>query len=99
MPKRIICLIIGIATFAFVSCGVIGSDKRQLGDEVVSKVEAYKTSHGKLPDSLSDIGIKETEEGPIYYQKISDDRYEVWYGAALGESVTYDSQMKEWLPK
>lgn len=83
-----------------VVAGEIGAtEKRRLGDDVVSRVEAFKATHGKLPDSLSDIGIKETEDGPIYYQEISDDRYEVWYGAALGESVTYDSQTKEWLPK
>lgn len=41
MSKRIICLIIGIVTFASVSCGVVGFDKRQLGDEVVSNVEPF----------------------------------------------------------
>jgi hypothetical protein len=42
--------------------------------------------------------MKETENGPIYYKKESDTEYVVWFGTQLGESVTYDSETKEWTP-
>lgn len=39
------------------------------GNEIIIKIDNYKIEKGKLPESLSDIGIKETEEGPIFYKK------------------------------
>ena len=61
---------------------------------VINKVEEFRIREKRLPRSLKELGIRETEEGPIYYRQLSDYRYEVWYGANLGESVTYDSERK-----
>ncbi len=66
------------------------------GNEVVHKVESFKKTNGRLPNSLSEIGIEEKEEGPIYYDKKSDTRYIVWFGTILGESITYDSDTQKW---
>lgn len=71
-------------------------DKQKIGQDIVSKVENYKTTHGQLPDSLENIGIKSNESGPVYYQKQSDTTYIVWYGLGLGDSKTYDSVDKTW---
>lgn len=40
--------------FIVVSCG---NPKMSLGNEIVSKIETYKVKNGKLPASLSEIGI------------------------------------------
>ena len=66
------------------------------GAVIVEKIETFKAKNTRLPDSLSEIGLKSTEEGPIYYRKTSDSSYEIWFGSDLGESVTYDSKSKAW---
>jgi len=80
-------------SFSF-GCSV---QSRQIeGDEIVAKVEQFRVKKDRLPKSLSEIGMNETEEGPIYYKQLSETRFQVWYGSSLGESVTYDSDRKTW---
>ncbi len=80
------------------SCGAYSRQGRLIkeGNEIVGKIESFRKDKGRLPDSLSEIGIKETEEGPIYYAKKSDTKYVLWFGAELGESVSYNSDTKKW---
>jgi hypothetical protein len=66
--------------------------------EVIQKIEDYKKCHGKLPDSLEDIGVKERMEGPVFYDKIDTEKYEVWFSYYFGESCTYHSDTKIWTP-
>jgi len=80
--------------FLNLNCG--SSDKIAKGNEIVIKVENFRNKNGKLPNSLSEIGVAETESGPIYYEKKSESRYVLWFGKELGESVTYDSETKQW---
>jgi hypothetical protein len=32
----------------------------------------------------------------VFYRKIGDNEYYVWFGTTLGESETYDSRIKKW---
>lgn len=50
----------------------------------------------KIERYNSIIGIELKEEGPIYYDKINDQRYKIWFGATLGESKVFDSKYQEW---
>jgi hypothetical protein len=68
----------------------------QQGDELIEKVEKFKTERGRLPGSLSEIGITETEAGPLYYDKTDSSNYIIWFGTELGESKTYHSDSKKW---
>jgi hypothetical protein len=72
--------------------------KQRLGEEVVSKVENFRITHQRLPESLAEIGIevKSESDPPVYYRKESSGRYTVWYGLSLGESMTYDSATGKW---
>lgn len=70
--------------------------KQKLGEEIIKKIEAYKKANGHLPDSLGDIGIAEKEEGPVYYSKVNDSIYEIYYGFLLGESVIYNFKTHKW---
>lgn len=63
---------------------------------IVDKVEEFKKTNKRLPDTLADLGIQETKIGSIYYEKLSKDHYIVWYGTVLGESTTYDSYIQKW---
>ena len=82
-----------------ISCGYIRETKlKNEGKAVAAKVEAFKQKNSRLPNSLTEIGIKEDESGPIYYQKESDQKYVLWFGTGLGESETYDSEARQWSP-
>ena len=68
---------------------------RKGGSEIVVKVEQFRKTTGRLPNSLSEIGIQENESCPCYC-KTSNESFILWYGATLGESDTYDSRTKQW---
>ncbi|MGE5846459.1 MAG: hypothetical protein ACM34O_07030 [Ignavibacteria bacterium] len=67
-----------------------------LGKNTIQKIENFKNNNKRLPNSLSELGIEEKEEGPIYYNKIDSNRYIIWFGTTLGESQTYDSEKRNW---
>ena len=66
------------------------------GDKLVSKIEKYQSNNNRLPESLSDIGITETLEGPFFYDKKGNNWFQLWFGLELGESCIYDSKRKTW---
>jgi|SRR5579859_209091 len=72
--------------------------KQRLGEEIVRKIESFRVAQTRLPESLDEIGIevKSLSDPPVYYRKESPDRYIVWYGLSLGESMTYDSATRKW---
>ncbi len=80
--------------FSISACG--RGNKIAQGNEIAAKVEKFRNENGKLPNALNEIGIKETESGPIFYKKESESKYILWFGKELGESVTYDSVTKQW---
>ena len=63
---------------------------------IVAKVEDYRRAHGEVPDSLTSIGIRETESGPIYYRKENRQDYIVWYGTTVGHSRVFNSRNRTW---
>lgn len=66
------------------------------GNEIVARVEAFRASHGHLPETLEDVGINDPEPS-VFYRKISDQEYEVWFGRfSLGESEKYSSVTQKW---
>lgn len=71
---------------------------KQQGQQVVLQIETFKKVHGRLPDNLRELGLAESEDGPIYYNKNKDGlNYSVSFsGATIGESVYYDSYDGLW---
>jgi hypothetical protein len=76
----------------------VSTTTQRLGEEVVRKVEGFRATHQRLPESLAEIGIevKSESDPPVYYRRESSDRYTVWYGLSLGKSMTYDSATRKW---
>lgn len=93
-------LIIAVITAALTSssCYFREQNLRNKGDQVIAKIESFHKERNRLPHSLADIGIEDKEEGPIHYHRTSDTTYQIWFGTSLGESVTYDSEKREWSP-
>jgi type II secretory pathway pseudopilin PulG len=102
MKKRILYSIIGILLILaawFILWNRGNRQQQALLQEVkdvVNRVEAYRSRKGKLPESLTDLGLEERMEGPIYYEKRDSLHYYVWFGTSLGDSYTYDSEKKKW---
>lgn len=91
MLKTIFVIMLILSSLA---CG--SNEKIKQGNDVIIKIEKFKTDVGRLPNNLTELGIKEDESGPIYYQKENESKYIVWFGRELGESSKYDSETKQW---
>lgn len=72
------------------------TSKFKKGNEIIQKIEDYRKSKGKLPESLDDIGEDPNADGPVYYEKTDSANYYIWFGTTLGSSCTYHSETKEW---
>lgn len=94
IQKLLVFLLIAGGCLITVSCS--SNEKITKGNEIVSKIENFRKEKNRLPNSLTEIGIEETESGPVYYRKESESKYILWFGKELGESVTYDSETKQW---
>jgi hypothetical protein len=68
------------------------------GNEIIVQIEAFKSEKGRLPENLKELGLPETEQGPIYYDKRKDGMYYTvsYSGASIGESTYYDSEDGVW---
>jgi hypothetical protein len=56
---------------------------KEEGNKIVNKTERFRSENSRLPKDLNEIGIEETLEGPLYYQKIDSIDYMVWFGSSL----------------
>jgi hypothetical protein len=66
------------------------------GKEIVARVEAFRLSHGRLPEELKEVGIDDADL-TVFYRKDGHDEYLVWFGRfSLGESEIYSSRTKKW---
>ena len=63
------------------------------GNMIVQQIDNFNQKEGYLPNSLDDLGIKDEN---LFYNKWDSMHYMVWYGASLGESITYYSDSKKW---
>lgn len=64
-------------------------------NEIISRVEAFRSSHGKLPETLREIDYEDPHER-VFYFKLSDEEYCLSFGTDLGQSETYRSQIRKW---
>lgn len=65
------------------------------GNEVISQVESYRKTHGRLPKTLEDVGFPDPNPR-IFYQTTGNDQYCVWFERRMGEAETYYSRTKKW---
>lgn len=101
MKLRLVYSIVSVVLLIVLcSCDAASRESHLIeeGNKIIGKIESFRKDKGKLPDSLTSVGIEEKEEGPIYYEKRGEAEYVLWFGRELGESVTYDSKSKEWEP-
>jgi len=71
------------------------SRELRTGKEMVSRIETFRASHGRLPETLKEVGM-DNSDLKVFYRKVGDDEYSVWFGTTLGESEVYNSRTKKW---
>ena len=77
------------------SCCDLFCERRKYAESLIEKIEEFKIENGKLPENVTEIGLKESSESPAYYSKINDSTYTVWYAIGF-ESNVYYSNTKKW---
>jgi hypothetical protein len=65
------------------------------GNEIIKKLEKYYAEKQKFPETLDDISIN-SNLNDIYYYKCNGYYFTLGFSVLLGESITYDSRVKEW---
>ena len=65
------------------------------GNRIITAIDAFQVKNGRLPETLEEIGIRQNDP-TVFYQKVAEREYRVWFGTSLGESEIYDSQTKAW---
>lgn len=69
---------------------------KNLGEELISKIEAFRTDYNRLPNSIDELGLVEPmSEGP-YYEKKDSLNYIVYFNIGFDNAITYFSETKKW---
>ena len=90
------CLAIAVGLFLWEPVWLFHRGELRTGNEIIARVEAFRASHGYLPETLKELGIDD-QNLDVFYRKVSDDEYLVWFGRhSVGESETYSSRIKKW---
>jgi hypothetical protein len=72
------------------------SSQIRQGNHLVAQIESYRKMNGHLPSELTEIGQITSEAEPFFYERCSDTKYILWFGTELGESMTYNSSLRQW---
>jgi hypothetical protein len=91
-------LIFAVVFIGFLAWYFFVDHGRSEGEAAIRKIEKFRQDNHRLPSSLREVGLPDSEEGPIYYKRIDNQNYCIWYEMrmTLGESVTYSSATKKW---
>jgi len=68
------------------------------GKIIVEKIEEFRTTHGRLPNSLKEIGEEEIDEGSyaLWYVIGSEYDYMLTFGISFDDNKYYYSDTKTW---
>jgi hypothetical protein len=65
------------------------------GTLVVKRIKSFRVERGRLPNTLEELGRNDLSN-QIFYQRVDEQNYQVWFSIALGESEVYESSTKQW---
>lgn len=67
------------------------------GEVLIEKIEAYKATNKKLPETLGDINEPECMGTGPYYEKINDNQYKIVFCFGFdNDELSYDSKTGKW---
>lgn len=74
----------------------IAQQEPKLGDKAIARIERFRHTHERLPNSLAEIGMADDDGSPIHYCVTTERDYIVFYAPIAGRVKAYRSQTKEW---
>ena len=89
---RWILLIAFVVILGIVTVKLLPDSKRDLAERVITQIRNYQFRNGYLPESLDQLGLVESNEGPVFYERVDRHNFIVYYGTSLGESEVYTSE-------
>lgn len=75
------------------------ADEFRLARDAIERVETYRRNHGRLPETLADVGLSYDKDGPVYYYTRNDGSYAVAFPApshGFFGTLVYTSKTGEW---
>ncbi len=93
--RKTLYILICVLYFGLNSCCDTFCKRHKHAEFLIDKIEKFRTENGRLPKNLSEINVIVNDKTSVYYLKISNSTYEVWYGIGF-ESNIYNSKTKEW---
>ena len=93
----LLAVLLGVAAMFFFSWPkwLFYHHEYSVANEMISRVEAFRAGHRSLPATEEELGFHDPDER-VFYAKISNNEYCLWFGTTLGESETYWSHEKRW---
>ena len=87
-----------LAAALFAGCSkLLDKERIQQGDELVRRVEHFRQENHRLPLSFQEAGITDPQINEQYFMHIcSNDKYILWFGTSLGNSISYSSTTRTW---
>jgi hypothetical protein len=85
-----------VAWFRYAPAAWLWRSEIRQGNRAVAEVETFRRKNGRLPADFKEIGVAHVDEDRIYYQKCSENDYQVWFGTELGESMSWSSRARKW---
>jgi hypothetical protein len=96
MVRKTILIFAILLMTLLISCCDLFCNREKFAKVLIEKVESYQIKYGKLPNDISELGIKEKPgEESAYYEKKTDSTFIVWYAIGF-ESMVYYSDKKVW---
>jgi len=86
---------LALGLFLWQPVWLLHSHELRTGNEIVSRVETFRASHGRLPETLREVGMNDPDL-KVFYRKIGHGEYCVWFGTTLGESEIFTARATEW---
>ena len=91
-------LILSILLYLF----FVFKDKRETdltkkGEDVIRKIEFFRSENHRLPKDLNEIGVKEEENSDaLYYDIRNDSSYTISFMVSIDYNKTYYSDTEQW---
>lgn len=105
--NRFVIMIIGIGLFGIIAYLLFFSDylkNKEIADNenkaqwLITKIEEYKKTHHKIPQSIDDLKLNLPDDYPIDYAITNDSGvYVVGFQVEAFESMMYRSDLKKWI--
>ena len=68
----------------------------QRGSKIIETIEKFKVQHGRLPESLGEIGLIDDMHTQPFYSKRSENEYELHYSWDFDRGYGYFSKTGKW---